>query len=694
MSVCRESEFPLCYVSTPSDILYIGDLDVYCGNCGCTFIAKTSLCCTPSPFMTETEVNMAHYLQDLARQNSTSNKRMSHFTVRGKMMKRFGEANYFKYKKTIMRDLAIMTTNIGTSGAGAAGADKVKGSYIPHFDVSTGDVVKRLGVHHEDDDDGYDGGGVVSTGTALETALALAQELKFGRLGITRGGGDGDGDEEEGGAGQTGGAAAAGGRAVVGTAAATAAAPPPTSAPASPSDRPANDSSKRTSSRRHTLRDLDGKICYATPADLVDLICDPNGQHQYARIEQAVRLTYPQFCTSSDLAFLMVEKLDHLMAVEDYNRQSLLVSVLNLFLDQLARYRRSNDSLDALAILECYVECSLEENAEHAHSPRDIQRLVKLSNSLKIIRNRGMEDPPNDYSALSSPLVLGCMQAYPPIDWPEKLRRARESLFHRATPQEIAMQLTLMGAAVYKRIQPRELVPSTRKDSANLQHLIMLFQKCALLVEFELLKDSLDLNERVKLCEKFINIAWHCAKKRCRNYLVCTGLASGLAQYSIPKALWDCVSQPARARFMELEKRFLSPTSRTAGYHQRRQKFAGKFHIPNLFIPLREFELKIDCQPSFHRDFSELVNVKKCLDLYDIIDTFLEAQQHPCRLEPNHDLQMSIAYRMSCCGKVKSTGASTAERLGSHNDKRKKVASQIEIESLANSLNFLGYVFV
>ena len=73
----------------------------------------------------------------------------------------------------------------------------------------------------------------------------------------------------------------------------------------------------------------------------------------------------------------MVEKLDHLMAVEDYKRQSLLVSVLNLFLEQLARYRRSNDSMDALAILECYVECSLEENAEHAHSPRDIQKLIK-----------------------------------------------------------------------------------------------------------------------------------------------------------------------------------------------------------------------------------------------------------------------------------------------------------------------------
>ena len=96
------------------------------------------------------------------------------------------------------------------------------------------------------------------------------------------------------------------------------------------------------------------------------------------------------------------------------------------------------------------------------------------------------------------------------------------------------MQLTLMGAAVYKRIQPRELVPSTRKDSANLQHLIMLFQKCALLVEFELLKDSLDLNERVKLCEKFINIAWHCAK--------CTAVLGDCLEFCFalsPRGTWN-----------------------------------------------------------------------------------------------------------------------------------------------------------
>jgi hypothetical protein len=80
----------------------------------------------------------------------------------------------------------------------------------------------------------------------------------------------------------------------------------------------------------------------------------------------------------------------------------------------------------------------------------------------------------------------------------------------------------------------------------------------------------------------------------------------------------------------------------------------------------------IDCQPSFHRDFSDLVNVKKCIDLYRIIYTFLEAQQYPCLARPNHELQMAVAHRMSCCGKVKSTGASTAERLESHSKKKKE----------------------
>ena len=121
MSVCRECGFPLCLISTPGDIIYIGDLDVHCGNCGCTFIAKSSLCTATSPFATENEVEMARFLQELSRQSNADCVRLTPLMVRERMVKRFGASNYFKYKKSIMRDLALITHSSKSTPRGSNG---------------------------------------------------------------------------------------------------------------------------------------------------------------------------------------------------------------------------------------------------------------------------------------------------------------------------------------------------------------------------------------------------------------------------------------------------------------------------------------------------------------------------------------------------------------------------------------------
>ena len=89
----------------------------------------------------------------------------------------------------------------------------------------------------------------------------------------------------------------------------------------------------------------------------------------------------------------------------------------------------------------------------------------------------------------------------------------------------------------------------------------------------------------------------------------------------------------------------------------------------------------------FYRPF--LIHFKKFINLHDTIVDFLEPQQYTCELVPNHDLQWAIGYRMSCCGRVTSTGATVAER--SNMAQRKKVAEQIETEAVAKKLSYLGF---
>ena len=99
--------------------------------------------------------------------------------------------------------------------------------------------------------------------------------------------------------------------------------------------------------------------------------------------------------------------------------------------------------------------------------------------------------------------------------------------------------------------------------------------------------------------------------------------------------------------------------------------------------------MKVNCQPTYHNQSPFLIHFKKFINLHDTIVDFLEPQQYTCELVPNHDLQWAIGYRMSCCGRVTSTGATVAER--SNMAQRKKVAEQIETEAVAKKLSYLGF---
>ena len=71
-------------------------------------------------------------------------------------------------------------------------------------------------------------------------------------------------------------------------------------------------------------------------------------------------------------------------------------------------------------------------------------------------------------------MVLSCMTQ----DWPQAQLSKNDpnpKIALTASPRHIAEQLTLMIAAVYKRIEPRDLVPRTRKCTGMLKAICSLF---------------------------------------------------------------------------------------------------------------------------------------------------------------------------------------------------------------------------
>ena len=219
--------------------------------------------------------------------------------------------------------------------------------------------------------------------------------------------------------------------------------------------------------------------------------------------------------------------------------------------------------------------------------------------------------------------------------------------------------------------------------------MITIFQKCAKWAETEILADHLTFKQRKETCTKMIKIAHYCIELG--NYPVGKALISGFGPSAFivptPSSLWEAVPQKWRQVHEQIRRHFLN--SPVEGYNDHRRRFRNTFFIPSLQTTVRTFELKINCQPTFHSQYSTLIHLKKFYDLHDTIVEFLEPQLLPCKLIPDHDLQWAIAWRLSHCGRVKNTGATTSER--GNRAQFKKVSEQIETEAFATKLSYLGF---
>ena len=222
--------------------------------------------------------------------------------------------------------------------------------------------------------------------------------------------------------------------------------------------------------------------------------------------------------------------------------------------------------------------------------------------------------------------------------------------------------------------------------------MITIFQKCAKWPEKEILDDHLTTKQRKLICIKMIQIADYCIELG--NYPVGKALISGFGPNAFvptPSSLWEAVPKKWRKRHEEIRNEFLNNPTGGEGYNNHCHHFISKniFFIPSLITTVRTFELKINCQPTYHNQYSTLIHLKKYFDLHDTIVEFLKPQKLLCNLIPNHDLQWAIAWRLSHCGRVKNTGATTSER--GNRAQFKKVSEQIETEVVATKLSYLGF---
>lgn len=169
-------------------------------------------------------------------------------------------------------------------------------------------------------------------------------------------------------------------------------------------------------------------------------------------------------------------------------------------------------------------------------------------------------------------------------------------------------------------------------------------------------------------------------------------MISGIGPNVTPSSLWQEVPERHRNQHKSIQLHLMKGGFSPQGYALHKRQFKGKFYIPALVPSLKSFDLKINCQPTFHNQSPlgvNLIHLKKFVDLHDTIVVFLEPQQLACHLIPDHNLQWSVAYRMACCGRVTNTGATSAER--SNRKQYKKVSEQIETEAVAKKLSYLGF---
>ena len=140
---CNLCSFPLCHSYLPNndEILYIGDLDVFCGNCGTNFSVK-NVCDIQSKFSSIKEKEMSKYLADIVYDHTHEQhraiSRLTYKYCKKKMISRFGIGSWWKYKHTISRDLEHHTWSSNNDEEDQQSAPR------PIFTVATSFVKPRL----------------------------------------------------------------------------------------------------------------------------------------------------------------------------------------------------------------------------------------------------------------------------------------------------------------------------------------------------------------------------------------------------------------------------------------------------------------------------------------------------------------------------------------------------------------------
>eukprot|EP00505_MAST-04D_sp_SCG-Rhode-Island_P001619 Stramenopile-MAST_4_protein_1619 len=624
--LCRECGFPLCYYRTKNCILYIGGLQAMCGNCGLAQEAKT-LFDFSSPFMTELEQKMSQRLYTIANTHGT---KCTYRTVKDLLSKEFGTSAWVRYKTTARQDLESL-----------AELRRIKATQKLDVEENNPKLDREL-LNQS----------FVNKSQFLQTS---AEEV-FNRSRKTK--------------------------------------------KMQTTDRVnARSLSSVGLTSLQVLKNEHGRVVYADLPSLVKMIAGQLSDDEREEVEGALLMTYREFTGATELLACIVSTLDVALDGECFLYQQNLPRFLDAALARIKLdvgpivSQNIYDELETLLLEKYGVNDSLtQEQVLWTSLKEKMKYLIVGGPDTKNVPASGRKSSGEmrdvlpfidraEVDALSPPKIMEIMSAG------SSDSAKQEQILHIAS-KDIAYQLTLITAACYKRIDPREMVAATRKKTAGYQDILNLYNRLTKWVQDEFLAEALVLVDRVNVFVKFVKIAHKCAELG--NFFCCIALIGCFVKSLIPDDLWEMIPQSAKIHYQVLFDAFLrSGQGGREGYDAALKQFEKKFFMPDFRYFLQTLEMKIDRLPKTHKE-NGLINFSKFSAYYRLITQFFANQHLPAvsqhgAIVPDHKMQAKIAQSLARCGPVKS--GADIWNMKKYSELKESVKTQVMYESL-NKLGF------
>ncbi|PCH40158.1 ras GEF [Wolfiporia cocos MD-104 SS10] len=282
------------------------------------------------------------------------------------------------------------------------------------------------------------------------------------------------------------------------------------------------------------LMEPDGTVRAGTPAALVERLTAH--EHGDTTFNQNFLLTFKSFMTVDELFELLVHRFwiqapPNLSPSEFEEWTKLKQTVIRMRVLNTFKTMVTDDGI--LESGDMYILAKMKEFA----SNEEVVTFAAAKQLLILIERaqRGGD----------APIKISTVPTAPPA--PVLPKNAKKLKLQDIDPLEIARQLTLMEAAMYKKIRPTECLRRSRetkpgRNSDNFSLIIQLSNRIANWVAESVLEKE-DSRKRAVIVKHFISVADRC--RVMQNYSTMTAIVSGLATPPIRrlKRTWEQVNQ-------------------------------------------------------------------------------------------------------------------------------------------------------